>query len=235
MIGFSGCIGALRENTCCLALYSTIIGVVLLAEISVLAALFMSRDWLTQEVFARLDETVIVSYYALVFEANILFFLNLRASFLILLLSKCFWKTFDELSSQSSHCFQKTAGHLFWVLYSWLIFRLFYTEKTLTFKPLSTGCRCHSSAAACAHLRIGKEIFISISPLKLFILLKQVVCRFLAVSIRHKVKMVQWMWTVATEPGVLEGLVFKLFTAYFLQWQLKINQSLATAFFFILF
>lgn len=90
MIGFSGCIGALRENTCCLALYSTIIGVVLLAEISVLAALFMSRDWLTQEVFARLDETVIVSYYALVFEANILFFLNLRASFLIFLLSKCF-------------------------------------------------------------------------------------------------------------------------------------------------
>lgn len=58
MIGFSGCVGALRENTCFLALYSTIIGLLLLAEMALVILVFASKDWITQEFFTRLDDTV---------------------------------------------------------------------------------------------------------------------------------------------------------------------------------
>lgn len=60
VIGFSGCVGALRENTCFLAMYSTIIGVLLLAEIAIGVLVFMSKDWLSQELFAKLDETIVM-------------------------------------------------------------------------------------------------------------------------------------------------------------------------------
>ncbi|KHN88039.1 Tetraspanin-5 [Toxocara canis] len=63
LIGFSGCIGALRENTCFLALYSTIIGLLLLAEMALVVLIFASKDWITQEFFTRLDDTV-SSHYA---------------------------------------------------------------------------------------------------------------------------------------------------------------------------
>uniref|UniRef100_F1L520 Tetraspanin n=1 Tax=Ascaris suum TaxID=6253 RepID=F1L520_ASCSU len=60
LIGFSGCVGALRENTCFLALYSTIIGLLLLAEMALVVLIFASKDWITQEFFTRLDDTVIM-------------------------------------------------------------------------------------------------------------------------------------------------------------------------------
>uniref|UniRef100_A0A0N5AUK0 Tetraspanin n=1 Tax=Syphacia muris TaxID=451379 RepID=A0A0N5AUK0_9BILA len=60
IIGFSGCVGALRENTCFLALYSTIIGLLLLGEIAVAALILMSKDWLAQEFYGRLDETIVM-------------------------------------------------------------------------------------------------------------------------------------------------------------------------------
>ncbi|VDM09443.1 unnamed protein product [Wuchereria bancrofti] len=60
LIGFSGCVGALRENTCFLALYSTIIGLLLLAEMALIVLVFASKDWITQEFFTRLDDTVIM-------------------------------------------------------------------------------------------------------------------------------------------------------------------------------
>ncbi|VDN40045.1 unnamed protein product [Gongylonema pulchrum] len=59
LIGFSGCVGALRENTCFLALYSTIIGLLLLAEMALVVLVFASKDWITQEFFTRLDDTVL--------------------------------------------------------------------------------------------------------------------------------------------------------------------------------
>uniref|UniRef100_A0A914RAB1 Tetraspanin n=1 Tax=Parascaris equorum TaxID=6256 RepID=A0A914RAB1_PAREQ len=48
------------ENTCFLALYSTIIGLLLLAEMALVVLIFASKDWITQEFFTRLDDTVIM-------------------------------------------------------------------------------------------------------------------------------------------------------------------------------
>lgn len=63
LIGFSGCVGAIRENTCFLALYSTIIGLLLLAEMALVVLVFASKDWITQEFFIRLDDTVYLIYF----------------------------------------------------------------------------------------------------------------------------------------------------------------------------
>uniref|UniRef100_A0A0N4U501 Tetraspanin n=1 Tax=Dracunculus medinensis TaxID=318479 RepID=A0A0N4U501_DRAME len=60
LIGFSGCVGALRENTCFLAFYSAIIGLLLLAEMALVVLIFASKDWFTQELFLRLDDTVVM-------------------------------------------------------------------------------------------------------------------------------------------------------------------------------
>ncbi|MFH4977264.1 hypothetical protein AB6A40_003973 [Gnathostoma spinigerum] len=60
LIGFSGCVGALRENTCLLALYSTIIGLLLLSEVAVGALAFFSKEWISEEIFHSLDDTVIM-------------------------------------------------------------------------------------------------------------------------------------------------------------------------------
>uniref|UniRef100_A0AC35F973 Tetraspanin n=1 Tax=Panagrolaimus sp. PS1159 TaxID=55785 RepID=A0AC35F973_9BILA len=83
IIGFSGCVGALRENTSFLALYSTLLGLLLLAEMiivntsflalySTLLGLlllaemiivilaFVSKDWIETELKTRLDDMVIL-------------------------------------------------------------------------------------------------------------------------------------------------------------------------------
>jgi tetraspanin-5 len=59
-IGFSGCVGALRENTCFLAMYSSLLGLLLLAEAVILILAFVSKDWIETELRTRLDDMVIL-------------------------------------------------------------------------------------------------------------------------------------------------------------------------------
>ncbi|KAI6190770.1 Tetraspanin 26A [Aphelenchoides bicaudatus] len=59
-IGFSGCIGALRENTFFLAIYSSLLGLLLLAELCVVVLAFISKDWIEAELKTRLDDMVIL-------------------------------------------------------------------------------------------------------------------------------------------------------------------------------
>ncbi|KAH7725470.1 tetraspanin family protein [Aphelenchoides avenae] len=55
-IGFSGCVGALRENTCFLAMYSSLLGLLLLAEAVIVVLAFVSKDWIETELRTRLDD-----------------------------------------------------------------------------------------------------------------------------------------------------------------------------------
>ncbi|KAI6197891.1 hypothetical protein M3Y94_01279100 [Aphelenchoides besseyi] len=59
-IGFSGCIGALRENTACLAIYSSLLGLLLLAELIIFVVGVISKDWIETELKTRLDDMVIL-------------------------------------------------------------------------------------------------------------------------------------------------------------------------------
>ncbi|VDO78674.1 unnamed protein product [Soboliphyme baturini] len=61
IIGFSGCVGALRENTCLLASYSVLLSVLLMAELSVGILGFVFSDWVKQQLEAELDDMII--YY----------------------------------------------------------------------------------------------------------------------------------------------------------------------------
>ena len=88
LIGFSGCVGALRENTCFLALYSTIIGLLLLAEIAVGALIYVSKDWLAQEFFVKLDDTV--SFRSILFTVCLDKLITYDCIIFCLLIPKCF-------------------------------------------------------------------------------------------------------------------------------------------------
>ncbi|KAI6243236.1 Tetraspanin 26A [Aphelenchoides fujianensis] len=59
-IGFSGCIGALRENTACLAIYSSLLGLLLLTELIIVIVVFISKDWIETEMKTRLDDMIIL-------------------------------------------------------------------------------------------------------------------------------------------------------------------------------
>jgi len=59
-IGFSGCIGALRENTFFLAIYSSLLGLLLLAELVMVVVAFISKDWIEAELKTRLDDMVVL-------------------------------------------------------------------------------------------------------------------------------------------------------------------------------
>uniref|UniRef100_A0AC34PUE7 Tetraspanin n=1 Tax=Panagrolaimus sp. JU765 TaxID=591449 RepID=A0AC34PUE7_9BILA len=60
VVGFSGCLGALRENTTFLALYSTLLGLLLLAELIIVILAFVSKDWIETELKTRLDDMIIL-------------------------------------------------------------------------------------------------------------------------------------------------------------------------------
>uniref|UniRef100_A0A7E4VN76 Tetraspanin n=1 Tax=Panagrellus redivivus TaxID=6233 RepID=A0A7E4VN76_PANRE len=60
IVGFSGCVGALRENTSFLALYSTLLGLLLLAEVIIVILAFVSKDWIETELKTRLDDMIIL-------------------------------------------------------------------------------------------------------------------------------------------------------------------------------
>ncbi|CDW52232.1 tetraspanin 5 [Trichuris trichiura] len=61
IIGFTGCIGALRENTCLLACYSAFVGILLLIELTAGILGFVFKDWLKGQLESRLDDMII--YY----------------------------------------------------------------------------------------------------------------------------------------------------------------------------
>ncbi|CAH0723847.1 unnamed protein product, partial [Brenthis ino] len=49
IIGFTGCVGALRENTCLLACYAVFLALLLLAEMTAGILFFVFKDWIKQQ------------------------------------------------------------------------------------------------------------------------------------------------------------------------------------------
>ncbi|XP_050666981.1 tetraspanin-5 isoform X3 [Leptidea sinapis] len=49
IIGFTGCVGALRENTCLLACYAVFLALLLLAEMTAGVLFFVFKDWIKQQ------------------------------------------------------------------------------------------------------------------------------------------------------------------------------------------
>jgi len=50
IIGFSGCVGALRENTCLLMFFIACLVVILLCQVTVAVLLFVYKDWVEEKV-----------------------------------------------------------------------------------------------------------------------------------------------------------------------------------------
>ncbi|KRY43545.1 Tetraspanin-5 [Trichinella spiralis] len=61
VIGFTGCIGALRENTCLLACYAVLVGNLLLIELAIGILGFVFKDWVKEQLETQLDDMII--YY----------------------------------------------------------------------------------------------------------------------------------------------------------------------------
>ncbi|XP_048521363.1 tetraspanin-5-like isoform X3 [Dendroctonus ponderosae] len=49
VIGFTGCVGALRENTCLLATYAIFLSVLLLFEVTAATLVFVFKDWIKSQ------------------------------------------------------------------------------------------------------------------------------------------------------------------------------------------
>jgi len=61
-ISFAGCIGALRENTCLLGLYSVTVVIILLSEITLAIVAFVFPNVFLEEIKLKLSEEVIEKY-----------------------------------------------------------------------------------------------------------------------------------------------------------------------------
>ncbi|KAF5306751.1 hypothetical protein FQA39_LY01509 [Lamprigera yunnana] len=61
IIGFTGCVGALRENTCLLAAYAIFLSILLLLEMTVGILGFVFKDWIKSQATAGL-QTFIIHY-----------------------------------------------------------------------------------------------------------------------------------------------------------------------------
>lgn len=61
IIGFTGCVGALRENTCLLAVYAIFLAAILLVEIAAGVLGFIFKDWIKGEATSGF-QSFIVSY-----------------------------------------------------------------------------------------------------------------------------------------------------------------------------
>jgi len=61
IIGFTGCVGALRENTCLLLFYSASIGVIFCAQLVVGILAFVYKDWMKDQIEQEL-KTIIQDY-----------------------------------------------------------------------------------------------------------------------------------------------------------------------------
>uniref|UniRef100_A0A915KCP3 Tetraspanin n=1 Tax=Romanomermis culicivorax TaxID=13658 RepID=A0A915KCP3_ROMCU len=59
VIGFSGCIGALRENTCLLSLYSVFVGILLLIELSIGIMGFVFKDFVKNQLATELNQMIV--------------------------------------------------------------------------------------------------------------------------------------------------------------------------------
>uniref|UniRef100_A0A915DI92 Tetraspanin n=1 Tax=Ditylenchus dipsaci TaxID=166011 RepID=A0A915DI92_9BILA len=59
-LGFSGCVGALRENTCFLAIYSSLLGLLLLAEAVIVIVAILSKDWIETELKVKFNDMVVL-------------------------------------------------------------------------------------------------------------------------------------------------------------------------------
>jgi hypothetical protein len=62
---FLGCVGALRENTCFLAIYSSILGLLLLTEALIVILAFVAKDLIENDLNNRLDSMVRNNFYHL--------------------------------------------------------------------------------------------------------------------------------------------------------------------------
>uniref|UniRef100_A0AC35U5Q7 Tetraspanin n=1 Tax=Rhabditophanes sp. KR3021 TaxID=114890 RepID=A0AC35U5Q7_9BILA len=60
-IGFSGCVGALRENTFLLAVYSSILSLILIVELMLASSAYISRDYIEGQYRIKFDD-MITSY-----------------------------------------------------------------------------------------------------------------------------------------------------------------------------
>lgn len=58
VVGFFGCVGALRENIILLVLYAVIVGAILLLVIAAAVILFICRDWVKRSLRAPLELTI---------------------------------------------------------------------------------------------------------------------------------------------------------------------------------
>lgn len=55
---FLGCVGALRENTWFLAIYSSMLGLLLLAEAVIVVIAVVSKDWIEIELRTKFNDMV---------------------------------------------------------------------------------------------------------------------------------------------------------------------------------
>ncbi|CAH1793916.1 unnamed protein product [Owenia fusiformis] len=61
LIGFTGCVGALRENTCLLLIFCVSVGIIFFAQLAVGILGFIYRDWFKTQIETQM-QTIIVQY-----------------------------------------------------------------------------------------------------------------------------------------------------------------------------